>query len=475
MSNKLTLNEVKERLRSINPNVEILSDEYINNSTKMKCLCKIDGNEFYMPWQALAANKGCPKCGGNKRLSLAEVIEELKKINPNIQILSDTYKNNRTKLKCKCTIDGYEWETTWGHLRSGTGCRKCATKRNSEKSKLTLNDVKNRIDENIKILSTEYSNNLTKLDCECLIDGNKWTATAASLLAGSGCPKCGIARSTKKRSLTIEEVTERIKTINPTVKIISKEYINAHEKLECECLVCGNKFKNVWGNLISGQKCPKCSRKWSEERKNRVVVYKAFFTIDEIKEKLYEINPDIEILSDIYVNNSAKLKCRCRIDGTEWEVSWGHLHSGQKCPKCARKDRSGKNHYCWKGGTTPIQNHLRRKALQWRKDSMKHCNFKCVITGKRFDDIHHIHGFDLILEETLLIENLPIHDKINQYTKQEMLRIEKTCLDLHYKYGLGACLTTDEHVLFHSIYGQGGNTPEQWAEFLELKRQEKAS
>ena len=34
------------------------------------------------------------------------------------------------------------------------------------------------------------------------------------------------------------------------------------------------------------------------------------------------------------------------------------------------------------------------------------------------------------------------------------------------KYPLGVCVSKDYHKMFHSIYGNRVNTPEQWDEFL---------
>lgn len=42
---------------------------------------------------------GCPKCGGSLKLTLEDIIERLAIINPDIEILSDVYVNAHTKLK----------------------------------------------------------------------------------------------------------------------------------------------------------------------------------------------------------------------------------------------------------------------------------------------------------------------------------------------------------------------------------------
>ena len=46
------------------------------------------------------------------------------KINKNITILDNEYKNNRVKLNCVCN-KGHEWQANWNNLRSGKGCPSC--------------------------------------------------------------------------------------------------------------------------------------------------------------------------------------------------------------------------------------------------------------------------------------------------------------------------------------------------------------
>ena len=106
-------------------NIEILG-EYKGNKTKIKCKCKIDGHEWKATPHNLLNGTGCPKCSGNIKNKTTEYfINELKEINDNIEVLGE-YKDALTKIKVRCKLDGYEWETKPNNLLNvKTGCPKC--------------------------------------------------------------------------------------------------------------------------------------------------------------------------------------------------------------------------------------------------------------------------------------------------------------------------------------------------------------
>ena len=133
---------------------------------------------------------------------------------------------------------------------------------------------------------------------------------------------------------------------------------------------------------------------------------------------------------------------------------------------CSIENCSNENHYCWNGGNTEIRKYLHIKMIDWKKSSMKSCNYKCVITGDCFDDIHHLYGFDQILAETLEITGLE-PKTIGEYTQEELDYLVSICSDLHKKYGNGVCLRGDIHSLFHHEYLYGQNTPQQFLEFKQ--------
>lgn len=62
---RLTLEEVKAKLKEINDTIEIISEKYIDNTIKLQCKCKICGEEFNRSWGNLQQNNHCPHCVGS--------------------------------------------------------------------------------------------------------------------------------------------------------------------------------------------------------------------------------------------------------------------------------------------------------------------------------------------------------------------------------------------------------------------------
>ena len=62
------------------------------------------------------------------------------------------------------------------------------------------------------------------------------------------------------KKLTQEEVIERLKVTNPSVRVIGK-YINASVKLQVECKKCGYQWDAKYGDLSKGHACPECGKK----------------------------------------------------------------------------------------------------------------------------------------------------------------------------------------------------------------------
>ena len=258
MGKRLTHEEFMKKFYAKNKsaeNIEILG-EYVNNRTKIKCKCKIDNYIWETTPNCLLSGRGCPKCSGKVRKNTEYFINEMKEINDNIEILGE-YVNSRTKIKCKCKLDGYEWKARPNSLLMGTGCPKCYGNANktTEEFKQEIKEINN----DIEILG-KYTNDRTKIKVRCKLDGYEWEARPNSLLMGTGCPKC----SGVKRKNT-EEFKQEIKEINDNIEILGK-YTNDRTKIKVRCKLDGYEWEATPNNLLSGQGCPKCDESKGEKR-----------------------------------------------------------------------------------------------------------------------------------------------------------------------------------------------------------------
>lgn len=95
MPRKKTLEEFKQQMLEINPNVQI-TGQYINNKTPISCRCLKCGHE----WEARPDNLlhwGCPNCrldiiGNKNRKPLTQAIEEFIRVHgDNIKLLEISY------------------------------------------------------------------------------------------------------------------------------------------------------------------------------------------------------------------------------------------------------------------------------------------------------------------------------------------------------------------------------------------------
>ena len=325
MGRKKTHEEFITELSQINPNIEILGT-YVNNQTKIKCKCKLDGYEWEARPSHLLRGKGCPICGRKKiseqkRKTHNQFLQELQEINTDIEILG-TYVNSKTKIKCKCRIDGHIWEPVAGSLLSGYGCPICGRESTIKSHTKTHDQFLQELQEvnpNIEVLGT-YKNANTKIKCRCKIDGHEWKVVPSSLLRGCGCPKCKITKLAK----THDEFLQELYKINQDIEVLGT-YVNTNTKIKVRCKIDEYEWETKPDILLRGHGCPICGEKQR--------IHKQTKTHEQFIKELQQVNPYIEILGT-YINNHTKIKCRCRIDGYEWEVKPSSLLSGQGCPKC---------------------------------------------------------------------------------------------------------------------------------------------
>lgn len=256
-----------------------------------------------------------------KRKTHEEFIEQLSKINPNIEVLNK-YINRRTKVKSKCLIDNYEWEVDPMSLLNGHGCPKCAGV--APKTHKEFIEELFLVNPNITVLDT-YINSHAKVSVKCNIDGHIWKVQPYSLLNGRGCPKCG-----KVYSMSHEEFVDEMKLINNQIEITGI-YHSLNKKINVKCNVDGHTWLASPQQLLRGDMCPVCRRNQQSERQKK--------PHDTFVKEMKDINPNIEIVGK-YVSSSIKILVRCKLDNNEWLVTPNNLLKGSSCPKCIKNTES---------------------------------------------------------------------------------------------------------------------------------------
>ena len=290
------------------------------------------------------------------------------------------------------------------------------------------------------------------------------------------CLKCSVLKKQEINLINIGKKSSRTKDYDYIYKqfqlrnctLLTKVYIDQNQDLE---FICNNHIKKgiqktKWVYFQNVKNCKYCTREYSSESQRNSFLY---------VKKIFEIH-DYILLEDDYINAHIKMSYICKKHPKYiQEIDFHHLHNHNKgckycgIEKCVKTKKEKGLKYSkasgWKGGLTSLVRHFRSKITKWKKDSMKYCNYKCVITGKRFDDVHHLYSFYNILKEAITILNLSIYKNLGNYTDINLQQIEQNCIELHYKYPLGVCLTRQLHSLFHGLFGIHNNTPEQFEGF----------
>lgn len=316
----ITNDDYIKRVKEINKNI-IPIDKYVNNATKISHKCLIDGYIWKTRPSDILVGHGCPKCAGVKRRTHDEYVEELKSINPNIEVL-EPYINKGTAIRHRCLVDGYEWHPIPNNLLRGAKCPRC-----SKVERYTTEDFKRKlklINPNIEVLD-EYVNSSTPIRAKCLIDGYIWPVRPGDLLKGYGCPKCSRLSVALKQQIEYGEFLERLTKVHKGKIIHIGNYVNLKTITEFKCIIDNYTWFASPSNVIHNETgCPKCANniKYSTEK------FIEFMSI---------INPEIEVLGK-YKGNVNKIKCRCKLDNYIWYPRAGNLRSTKsKCPVCSKK------------------------------------------------------------------------------------------------------------------------------------------
>lgn len=263
MGRKLTLEIIKDKLKSIDSSIEVLSDVYERSDKPLKCKCQKCGDVWFPIWDNLKQGKGCNRCKrekGNKRrrMKIEDIIKRLRVISPNIEVVSDEYISDTSKLSCRCTQCNETFNISWHHLQRGQNCPNCTMEKYKEMKRSSLKEVKEYIRKNdlpVELLSKKYTNAKQLLKFKCLKCNEIFNKRYDNLKSGQLCTTCGI----KKRSGTNHPLYNPFLTDEERNKSrilrYGKKYQNwcyeVHKKHKFSCKVCNTNRNIVAHHLYS--------------------------------------------------------------------------------------------------------------------------------------------------------------------------------------------------------------------------------
>lgn len=200
-------------------------------------------------------------------------IENIKKYlflhHPDLELLSDTYVNCKTKLEfvCKKHRDkGVQRKTFDDISNSHQGCRYCGIERRGEKYQIDTETIIKRCEElSLNYVSRYIYNQETWIKFTC----NKHLEKGIQEISWYHLRTCakGCAYCTGRYKTTEDFIVEMI-TINPDIEIIG-EYTGSENSIDCKCKLCGHLWSPIARSLKNGQGCPHCTMSKGEIRVKR--------------------------------------------------------------------------------------------------------------------------------------------------------------------------------------------------------------
>ena len=168
--------------------------KYINSESDITIICKIHG-EFSQSTKAHLNGSGCPKCTGNNKTALSDLLKSFRlvhgfKYDYSLVEFSNMHKN----IKIICSIHGIFKQTPNNH-KHGQTCPKC-----NGKFKSTSDFIKeaNLIHNNrYDYSNTNYIDTKNHIEIICNIHGT-FKQKPNNHLCGNGCPKCKISKGELK-------------------------------------------------------------------------------------------------------------------------------------------------------------------------------------------------------------------------------------------------------------------------------------
>lgn len=282
------------------------------------------------------------------------------------------------------------------------------------------------------IIDEEYKGGNSKMSCMDQY-GYKYYCTLQNLRFAKR------ARAfAKSNPYTRDNIKLWMRINNKEDTLLSTEYFGNGSRSNDKLLfICkdGHEFKTSWADYRSGKGCPKCVRRYE--------------SLEDYIKVVYEMYGDEYSVIGEYVNSQTKIMMRHNKCGYEWMVTPNSITQRHGCPQPLCCKKRGEDHYKWNPSLTDEDRKHNSSRLtqlgykKWRGSVLSKCNNKCIICGEKKTKLnklvpHHLNSWNTHVDQRLDVNN-------------------------------GVAVCEHHHKEFHSIYGFGNNTKEQFEEYMNNK------
>lgn len=168
-----------------------------------------------------------------KKLTVAGVREQVRLISDS-ELLSDEYINNTTPLTFRCSC-GAVFDRPWMRFREGhTKCFACGTREQYDKKRLGAQVVADRLsDFGVSYVSGEYKNqkSVLRVVYRCGHEGDLMVNNIYNKSFTGDCQSCRRSQKTRLDVFTVALTAD----LAYGVELVSDEYVDAHSPLQFRC------------------------------------------------------------------------------------------------------------------------------------------------------------------------------------------------------------------------------------------------
>ena len=195
----------------------------------------------------------------SKRKTHEEYVEELYKVNPDIEVI-DTYVDYKTSILHRCKIHNIELYIKPNNAMRGQSCKLCKGEKIKRNKRMSDDEYIERLsvaNPCVELIG-QYINANTPVMHKCTMHGISWMIRPADALKGNGCKKCHMERFSESKSKTHEEYVFELEMKNINIEVVGM-YVKAKTPITHRCKICGHQWDAAPDNILQGTGCPVCS------------------------------------------------------------------------------------------------------------------------------------------------------------------------------------------------------------------------